>query len=264
MSRRTFAVLSLFVSAAATVACGGKVEAGFTTGVAGSGGAAGQDSGTGGSAGSTKGGAGGSAGTHAGGAGGAAGTAVGGAGGAVVGGSAGAAGNPQACVYKTWDACDACIDKHCSSTCSACDANPDCVAMVECGISCDLFDGSCLAACESGYPNGVKDCLPLIGPDGCIVKNCEWPCGVWYHPCFLQYTVDPACEACIEESCFNQCAMCDAMPACKSYVFCATACSPGDAACKKDCADKYPQNLSDAAALLDVCIPASCGQVCKL
>ena len=174
-------------------------------------------------------------------------------------GGAGSAGSPERCLQKTWPACDACIRERCEERCAPCDANPACVGLVECGILCDLFDGSCLANCAAGYKGGVEDSLALIAPDGCVVKNCQWQCGIWYEPCFVQ--ADAPCWECLEQQCVESCPLCGDQPACRGYVDCMMLCPESHSWCDMHCSEQYPQGPALAQPLVG-CMKGACSAAC--
>jgi hypothetical protein len=235
---------------------------GGNSGAAGAavGGAAGAP--VGGSAGSASGG---TAGSATGGTGGASGGA--GAGGVSGGGVGGSAGGAGPCSIQTGKAaCDSCLDTSCPSQCAQCTANPECVALVQCGLLCAPNDQNCVSSCASQHQQGVNDAVPLAGPGGCASQNCATPCGQQAASCTLEVGI-PACDACITSNCLSQCQTCSANTECVAIIACGLQCGPNNPSCVTQCASQHPQGLSAAQSLAGPntgCLATHCAAQCPL
>jgi hypothetical protein len=193
-----------------------------------------------------------------------------GAGGAGTTGTSGTTGTGATaaipCDFKSWDACDACVESHCLSQCGACNANAECIALVECAISGDLFDGFLKAECANAFSQGVEDALPIVGVEGCAVLSCEWECGAsWYEPCFFS-SGKPDCDKCVASMCTIACNECEGDAECLALVTCIQACPANDAPCAASCASEHPDGAQGAAALTDPvsgCVATTCAAECS-
>jgi len=81
------------------------------------------------------------------------------------GGSPGAGGDPGA------DACVTCVESGCGAELSACDANPECVAMQTCYDGCN--DDACFQKCYGDHPTAqaLDDAV-----FDCVMNKCATPC----------------------------------------------------------------------------------------
>jgi len=71
--------------------------------------------------------------------------------------------------------CDTCAASSCTSQCTACGANPDCMSMAQCAYQCT--DSACVQNCASQFPNGAADYDAFLGqPSGCLISNCQSTC----------------------------------------------------------------------------------------
>jgi hypothetical protein len=177
MSRPAWFALLAGILGAGFLACGGKVEEQSLESNAGSHADASSHGGMTGDGGSSTGGQGG----HTAGAGGAGvgGTNLGGAG---PGGWGGWPGNPN-CEVGADDSCSLCAVSLCCDAFLACDSNPVCKSILDCGTQCAAeqdagFDtyAACLDACaaSAGYP---PDISLLNDWYSCVCLNsCKGPC----------------------------------------------------------------------------------------
>ena len=248
----------------ATAGTGGSTAAGGTgtggTGIGGTGtggtgtggisGAAGA-SGTGGSA-TGGGGLGGTSGS-----GGSAGT--GGSGGASgAGGSGGNGGSPPCGVYDS-SACDQCVGDFCAAECNDALAEPGLDAFMACRDDC-AWSGSCRNGCRQDYPDLLDEVSAL---EDCKYTNCGHECGGF--SC-TSYTGgdQPACDACMVDSCMNACDSCQDNPDCPPYWTCFVWCSePGEPSCST-CTSQFSGGSDEMAALFSTtgCLYLNCGSEC--
>lgn len=68
------------------------------------------------------------------------------------------------------DPCTACIDGHCGTELSDCEADTACTALMDCLSTC--LDPSCASACMSSHPSPKYDAL-----NTCVETNCRTDCG---------------------------------------------------------------------------------------
>ena len=87
-------------------------------------------------------------------------------------------GQTPTCALQVGDPqCDACINTNCLQQCQTCSGNPECVALVQCGLQCTPGDMNCLNQCATQHPNGLNDAMAFAAPgSGCLDTYCSVPC----------------------------------------------------------------------------------------
>ncbi|HNS96657.1 MAG TPA: hypothetical protein PLJ27_05410 [Polyangiaceae bacterium] len=189
----------------------------------------------------------------------------GGSGGIEDGGPAGSGGStPAPCTLSTGDpSCDSCMAKACMTQCYACHESTECKAFVACALDCMTGDAACMKACVDAHPDGVKDGLPLVGPEGCLREQCLSACVVGSQACELS-TGNPDCDTCVAGHCMSECTTCADNPSCASLVECVLACPANDQTCLLQCASKHPGGVTMANALMGQggCVPKHCSVEC--
>ena len=156
------------------------------------------------------------------------------------------------------------MNTNCAADCIPCADNPECQALVECGVGCDPSDQSCLLVCMNAHPNGLTEAVPLVGPGACVRESCDMECFGYELDCSLQLS-DSACDECISANCLTECSSCAANPECIAVIQCAALCT--NVGCVTGCGVSHPDGLTDALAYFGPggCIDTQCpNPVCYL
>lgn len=82
---------------------------------------------------------------------------------------------PAPCaLHASPPACDACMNAHCRTECSACADSADCLDLFLCAIDC--HDPACERACADAYPAGKLILQRFMGESGCLAMFCRDDC----------------------------------------------------------------------------------------
>jgi hypothetical protein len=82
----------------------------------------------------------------------------------------------QCMLQSTTAGCNECVNQNCLSQCQNCAGNVECLAALDCIKACDSSNTGCQTTCWNEHPYGEAPLLQLLGPNGCLTKQCPKQC----------------------------------------------------------------------------------------